>query len=113
MDAWANSLLGTLCKGSHNSHIRFSHGVSTWKHRCNWNYTASNPPTILNELIQTNLAKIEKRFGRATACRVVVRAPNAHHQSGAPFEVSIRIALPAKKEINVNHTPGQMTASRT
>lgn len=61
----------------------------------------------LNELIESNLAKIEKRFGRATACRVVVRAPNAHHQSGAPFEVSIRIALPAKKEINVNHTPGQ------
>jgi ribosome-associated translation inhibitor RaiA len=61
----------------------------------------------LNELIETNLAKIEKRFGRATACRVVVRAPNGHHQSGEPFEVSIRIALPAKKEINVNHTPSQ------
>jgi ribosome-associated translation inhibitor RaiA len=61
----------------------------------------------LKELIESNLAKIEKRFGRATACRVVVRAPNAHHQSGEPFEVSIRIALPARKEINVNHTPSQ------
>ncbi len=61
----------------------------------------------LNELIESNLAKIEKRFGRATACRVVVRAPNAHHHSGEPFEVSIRLALPTKKEINVNHTPGQ------
>ena len=61
----------------------------------------------LNELIESNLAKIEKRFGRATACRVVVHAPNAHHQSGEPFEVSIRMALPTKKEINVNHTPGQ------
>jgi len=61
----------------------------------------------LNELIESNLAKIEKRFGRATACRVVVRAPNAHHQSGEPYKISIRIALPAKKEINVNHTPGQ------
>jgi hypothetical protein len=61
----------------------------------------------LNELIESNLSKIEKRFGRATACRVVVRAPNAHHQSGEPFEVSIRITLPTKKEINVNHTPGQ------
>ena len=61
----------------------------------------------LKELIESNLAKIEKRFGRATACRVVVHAPNAHHQSGKPFEISIRIALPAKKEINVSHTPGE------
>ena len=60
----------------------------------------------LHELIRTNLAKIEKRFGRATACRVVVRAPNAHHQSGEPFEVSIRIALPAGREVYVGHTPG-------
>jgi ribosome-associated translation inhibitor RaiA len=60
----------------------------------------------LNELIESNLAKIEKRFGRATACRVVVHAPNAHHQTGTPFEVSIHIALPAKKDIIVNHTPG-------
>src|ERR1700759_3654028 len=65
------------------------------------------PSDYLKELIEDNLAKIEKRFGRATACRVVVHAPNAHHQSGEPFEVSIRMALPARKEINVNHTPGQ------
>jgi len=60
----------------------------------------------LNDLIQANLSKIEKRFGRATGCRVVVRAPNAHHQSGEPFAVSIRIALPAGREVNVGHTPG-------
>ncbi|HWA04281.1 MAG TPA: HPF/RaiA family ribosome-associated protein [Rhizomicrobium sp.] len=60
----------------------------------------------LHNLIQTNLAKIERRFGRATSCRVVVRAPNAHHRSGAPFEVSVRIVLPAGREINVGHKPG-------
>lgn len=60
---------------------------------------------FLNDLIRTSLAKIEKRFGRATACRVVVRAPNARHKTGAPFEVSVRIALPAKKEINVCRSP--------
>jgi ribosome-associated translation inhibitor RaiA len=57
----------------------------------------------LHELIQTNLAKIEKRFGRATACRVVVRAPNAHHKNGDPFDVTVRIALPAGREVNVGH----------
>ena len=57
----------------------------------------------LDRLISVNLAKIEKRYGRATSCRVVVRAPNGHHRSGAPFEVSLRIALPARREINVGH----------
>ena len=60
----------------------------------------------VRDLIDRNLSKIEKRYGRATACRVVVRAPNAHHRHGEPFDVSIRIALPAKREINVDHTPG-------
>lgn len=59
----------------------------------------------VRDVVEKNLSKIEKRFGRATAARVVVRAPNAHHQSGEPFEVSVRIALPKGREINVGHTP--------
>ena len=59
----------------------------------------------VREVVEKNLSKIEKRFGRATAARVVVRAPNGHHQSGEPFEVSVRIALPKGREINVGHTP--------
>jgi len=59
----------------------------------------------VRDLVEKNLSKLEKRFGRATAARVVVRAPNGHHQSGEPFEVSVRIALPAGREINVGHTP--------
>ena len=54
-------------------------------------------------IVDKNLSKIEKRYGRATACRVVVRAPNAHHRNGEPFDVSVRIALPAHREINVGH----------
>jgi len=60
----------------------------------------------VRDMVEKNLSKIEKRFGRATACRVVVRAPNGHHQSGEPFDVSVRIALPAKREINVGHVSG-------
>jgi hypothetical protein len=58
----------------------------------------------VREVVEKNLSKIETRYGRATACRVVVRAPNAHHKHGEPFEVSVRIALPAHREINVGHT---------
>jgi ribosome-associated translation inhibitor RaiA len=61
----------------------------------------------VRELIGKNISKIEKRYGRATACRVVVRAPNAHHKHGEPFDVSIHIALPAKREINVGRSAGQ------
>jgi len=59
----------------------------------------------VRDLVEKNLSKIEKRFGRTTACRVVVRAPNGHHQSGDPFDVNVRIALPAGREVNVGHTP--------
>lgn len=31
------------------------------------------------------------------------RAPGAHHKSGEPFAVSVRIALPARHEVNVGH----------
>lgn len=67
------------------------HGVKTSDH--------------LRDLIESNLSKIEKRFGRATACRVVIRAPNAHHRDGEPFIVSVRIALPAGREVNVGRVP--------
>ncbi|MBV8976614.1 MAG: HPF/RaiA family ribosome-associated protein [Alphaproteobacteria bacterium] len=56
-------------------------------------------------LIERNLSKIEKRFGRATACRIVVRAPGHHHKNGEPYAVGVRIALPAGREVNVGHAP--------
>ena len=57
----------------------------------------------VRELIAENLSKLEKRHGRATACRIVVRAPGEHHQSGEPYEVSMRIALPLRREIIIGH----------
>jgi ribosome-associated translation inhibitor RaiA len=61
----------------------------------------------VRDVVEKNLTKLEKRYGRATACRVVVRAPNGHHQNGEPFDVSVRIALPARREVNVGHTSQQ------
>jgi ribosome-associated translation inhibitor RaiA len=55
----------------------------------------------VRDMVEKNLSKLEKRYGRATACRVVVRAPGGHHQSGEPFDVTVRIALPAHREVNV------------
>lgn len=57
-------------------------------------------PTIRRS-ISTQIGKLERRFGRITACRVLVKSPTAHHQTGAPFNVHIRVALPDGREVNV------------
>jgi ribosome-associated translation inhibitor RaiA len=58
--------------------------------------------------IQTALANhvddLEQRFGRVTACRVVLKAPGGHHRTGGLYEVNIRLALPDGREVNVDRT---------
>jgi len=54
-----------------------------------------------HQSISAHVAKLEDRFGRITACRVVVKAPTAHHQTGAPYDVHVRLALPDGREVNV------------
>src|ERR1019366_10675954 len=58
--------------------------------------------------IQTALANhvddLEQRFGRVTACRVVLKAPGGHHRTGGLNEVNIRLALPDGREVNVDRT---------
>ena len=51
------------------------------------------------------MAELEKRFGRITACRVVLKGPGQHHRTGGLFEVHIRLPLPDEKEVNVGHKP--------
>jgi cold shock CspA family protein/ribosome-associated translation inhibitor RaiA len=58
----------------------------------------------LHTSIEEHVAELEKRYGRVTACRVVVKAPGAHHRTGGLYEVNIRIALPNGREVNVERT---------
>jgi cold shock CspA family protein len=55
--------------------------------------------------IATHVAKLEEYFGRATACRVVLKAPGGHHKTGGLYEVNIHLALPDGREVNVGRTP--------
>jgi sigma 54 modulation/S30EA-like ribosomal protein len=55
--------------------------------------------------IQKHLAEVETRFGRVTAARVVVKGPSDHHQTGGQYQVSIRLALPDGREVNIGRTP--------
>lgn len=55
--------------------------------------------------IEAHVAGLEDRFGRATACRVVLKGPSAHHHTGSQYEINIRIALPDGREVDVARTP--------
>jgi len=59
----------------------------------------------LRDTIDKHLADLEQRWGRITACRVVVKAAGAHHRSSGLYDVHIRLALPEGREVNVERTP--------
>ncbi|MCW5692725.1 MAG: HPF/RaiA family ribosome-associated protein [Pseudolabrys sp.] len=54
--------------------------------------------------VATHVAQLEERFGRITAGRVVLKGPGGRHRTGGLFEVSIRLALPEGREVNVGRT---------
>ncbi|HXY90082.1 MAG TPA: HPF/RaiA family ribosome-associated protein [Xanthobacteraceae bacterium] len=59
----------------------------------------------IQSAIGKDVAKLEQRYGRITSCRVVVKAPGGHHKTGGLYEVSIQLALPDGREVNVARTP--------
>jgi cold shock CspA family protein len=54
--------------------------------------------------IAKHVAALEARYSRVTACRVVLKGPGGHHQTGGLYEVNIRMALPNGREVNVDRT---------
>jgi len=58
----------------------------------------------LKSTIASHVSELEQRYGRVTACRVVLKAPSAHHHSGGLYEVNIHLSLPQGREINVERT---------
>jgi cold shock CspA family protein len=61
----------------------------------------------LQASIDQHIAELESRFGRLTAGRVVVRGPGDRHRTGGQYQVSIRLALPDGREVNIVRTPKQ------
>jgi len=61
--------------------------------------------SAIREIITDHVAELEKRWGRVTACRVMVKAPSEHHRKGGLYEIHIRLALPDGREVNVQRTP--------
>ncbi len=55
--------------------------------------------------IEKQVEILEQRFGRTTSCRVAVTAPSAHHRSGGLYEISIQMALPNGRQVDVGRAP--------
>ena len=55
----------------------------------------------LQAILEAHIEKLERRYGRITACRVAIHAPGAHHRMGEPYKVTIRITIPHRREIGV------------
>jgi cold shock CspA family protein len=62
------------------------------------------PSAHVRGLIESDVGKIEKRYGHVTSCRVAIRAPGAHHRMGEPYSVAIYLALPNGREVSVSRT---------
>jgi ribosome-associated translation inhibitor RaiA len=58
----------------------------------------------IRSTIAAQVSELEQQYGRATACRVVLKAPGGHHRTGGLYEVNIRLALPNGREVNVGRT---------
>jgi ribosome-associated translation inhibitor RaiA len=57
--------------------------------------------------IEEQIAVLEERFGRVTACRVVVKAPSGRHKNGGQYEVNVRLTLPNGREVNIGRTASE------
>jgi len=65
-------------------------------------YLGGKPPPAIRDSIDSHIAALEKRFGRITACRVAIRQPTGHHQTGGLHEVNIHLVLPNGRDVNVD-----------
>ena len=55
----------------------------------------------LRACVTKNISTLERRFGRITACRLVIKAPSDRHRTGAACEVAIRLSLPQGRQVDI------------
>ncbi|WP_420969635.1 HPF/RaiA family ribosome-associated protein [Bradyrhizobium sp. B120] len=64
-------------------------------------------PPELQAVIEQQICELERLYGRVSAGRITVRGPADRHEPGGQYQVSIRLALPNRREVNVGRTPKQ------
>jgi len=58
----------------------------------------------LRACVLKHIAVLEERFGRITACRVVIKAPSERHRTGGACEITIRLSLPQGREVDIGRS---------
>jgi cold shock CspA family protein len=58
----------------------------------------------LRACVLKHVTVLEERFGRITACRVVIRAPSERHRTGGAYEIAIRLSLPQGREVDIGRS---------
>ena len=58
----------------------------------------------LRACVLKHIAVLEQRFGRITACRVVIKAPSERHRTGGACEITIRLSLPQGREVDIGRS---------
>jgi cold shock CspA family protein len=67
----------------------------------------------LRSCVDRNISTLEQRFGRITACRVVIRGPSERHRKGGAFDVSIKLTLPQGREVDIGRSEGRVRDAET
>lgn len=67
----------------------------------------------LRACVTRNISTLEERFGRITACRVVIKGPSDRHRKGGAFDVTIRLSLPQGREVDIGRSEGRAEIAET
>ncbi len=60
-------------------------------------------PSVREKIVR-HVSDLEDRFGRITACRVVLKAPGKHHRVSL-YEFNVHLVLPNGRQVDVTDTP--------
>jgi cold shock CspA family protein/ribosome-associated translation inhibitor RaiA len=55
----------------------------------------------LRAIVLKHVEGLEKRFGRITACRVVIKAPSERQLRRGVYEIAIHLSLPQGREVDI------------
>jgi cold shock CspA family protein/ribosome-associated translation inhibitor RaiA len=58
----------------------------------------------LRSCVTRNISTLEERYGRITACRVVIKGPSERHRQGGAFDITIRLSLPQGREVDIGRS---------
>ena len=70
-------------------------------------FMGMDPSPFVQRRIEGEIEKLEKFFGRITACNVVIEAPGHHKAHGDLFSLSVHLSLPDGREVIANRNPPQ------